>query len=662
VKRYRGYAGALCLAAVVAAAEEGTAVEQEQTTSPSREYIGGEIVVTAERTRPVEQAGTTRTLDAEDLERRGARNLSDALGTMSGIYTRIGNDGVERIDIRGFRTRHVILLLNGVPLNSTYDAQFDASLLPVENIARIKVGYGNQSILYGSGGLGGVINVITKTGEPGLHGSGEVEVGEGGRYIGRATLSQSTEKVDVFVGASHAQQDHYLLSDDFVPTALQDGKERDNSDYERNNVLGSATIHLEDDWALGFVGNYMVGEYGKPPSIYPQNTFASNPRFARMDDYEGFGGQLTLNRSKKDELSVRSALFYNELSENENGYDNNSYSTISANRSYTSQAENRSYGANLQLGRRVWTDAHLTVAGMLKEEQYDEDRTDYGSGGSVTQTRIDRQIESAMLGAELEQQLFEEWVLVGGISGNWQVNDDGDVDAAPSYMIGTTYDLFEPTLLHASYAHQIRFPSIRQLYDAAAGNPSLAKETSENYEAGITQMLGGQTKLDVTGFVRDVDDFIERPNNTTPNQNYEEYLFYGVETTVDSQLADSLNAYAGYTWMQTEDRSPGSGRDELQYRPEHVAQLGAEWTVLKHLILFGNIEYVADQYYYSRTAPLQKAKLNDFTVVNLRATLALWDPLHLHVGVDNVFDENYEESYGFPREGRTFYAGMKATF
>ncbi|KPK21400.1 MAG: TonB-dependent receptor, partial [Nitrospira bacterium SG8_3] len=130
-------------------------------------YTLGEVVVTAER-HLVESVGTVREITAKDIEAKGARTLGEALELLPGVDIRTGAEGVPRVDLRGFRSRHVLLLLNGIPLNSTFDGQFDPSIIPVESIARIKVSYGSNSVLYGQGGLGGVINIITKKGTEGI--------------------------------------------------------------------------------------------------------------------------------------------------------------------------------------------------------------------------------------------------------------------------------------------------------------------------------------------------------------------------------------------------------------------------------------------------------------------------------------------------------------
>lgn len=155
----------------------------ETATQQTATYTLGEIVVSGERAG-VESIGTVREITADDITRRRVQTLDQALELLPGLDIRTGTDGVARVDLRGFRSRHVQLLLNGIPFNSTFDGQFDPSIIPVENIAKIKVSYGTHSVLYGQGGLGGVINVITKKGTEGLQGSAKLETGQRNRNLG----------------------------------------------------------------------------------------------------------------------------------------------------------------------------------------------------------------------------------------------------------------------------------------------------------------------------------------------------------------------------------------------------------------------------------------------------------------------------------------------
>jgi len=76
-----------------------------------------------------------------------------------------------------------------------------------------------------------------------------------------------------------------------------------------------------------------------------------------------------------------------------------------------------------------------------------------------------------------------------------------------------------------------------------------------------------------------------------------------------------------------------------------------------------NVMYVADQVYYSRTTPLEKRNLNNYALVNIKFDQRLLNGLlDLYLGADNLFDTDYEESYGFPRAGRMVYGGVEFHF
>jgi outer membrane cobalamin receptor len=57
---------------------------------------------------------------------------------------------------------------------------------------------------------------------------------------------------------------------------------------------------------------------------------------------------------------------------------------------------------------------------------------------------------------------------------------------------------------------------------------------------------------------------------------------------------------------------------------------------------------------------VQKAKLADYALVNVKLAQALLDrKVTLYLGADNLFDQNYETSYGLPQAGRFVYGGIE---
>jgi outer membrane receptor for ferrienterochelin and colicins len=125
------------------------------------------IVVTASRReqRLAEVAVETAVLDAAALRRSGAPDLAAVLAEQSGLQLDGGTPAGAGIQMRGFDSRRVLVLLDGQPLVGRVDGNFDLSRLPVSMVERVEVVKGPQSTLYGSEALGGVINIITQRAE-----------------------------------------------------------------------------------------------------------------------------------------------------------------------------------------------------------------------------------------------------------------------------------------------------------------------------------------------------------------------------------------------------------------------------------------------------------------------------------------------------------------
>ncbi|MEW6584587.1 MAG: TonB-dependent receptor [Nitrospirota bacterium] len=655
----------LCCLCFIFAASFGSPGKAHAQTQSTDIYTLGEIVVSDER-EIVESVGTVREITAEDIKNKGARSLDEAVELLPGMYIRTGADGVPRVDLRGFRSRHVILLLDGIPINSTFDGNFDPSLIPVENIEKIKVSYGTHSVIYGDGGLGGVINIVTKRGKTGFHGMVQGEAGEGDHYLGSFNVSGGYEKADFFVSGSALDRNGFRLSDDFGKTPAEDGDIRDNSDKRRNNLFANLNYAPSDKVLIGAVFNYLKGEFGKPSTtIFPQDDFSEPQRFERMDNFEGYSGHLSLSYDLPGPLGLRSWVFFNQLTEEENRYDDNNFDSITQNGRFHHDNETKVTGAALQTTYDLKTAGFLTLGLRGREEEFDSDGFNIERIGGVN-TRVaiqdDRDIDVYSAALEYEVIPLKNLGLVFGYGHNWLEKDEGD-DNEGSYLIGAYYDIHENTRIKGSYARKIRFPEIRQLYDVERGDPDLKTEESDNYELGIEQKLPWNTKASLTGFLIEVDDYIEFIATVSDKfVNFNKYEFKGVEFTAENRYLKNLLLRAGYTYVYSKDKSPNTDRDELQYRPEHIVTFEGIYTFNFGLSAYMNVRYVADQVFYSRTTPVQKRDLNDYSVVNLKLDQELFKGLlRVYVGADNVLDEDYEQSYGFPQAGRFIYGGLQVS-
>ena len=107
----------------------------------------------------------------------------------------------------------------------------------------------------------------------------------------------------------------------------------------------------------------------------------------------------------------------------------------------------------------------------------------------------------------------------------------------------------------------------------------------------VEQALPLNSRVALNGFLSDVDEYIEKPNNDDYFQNNDKYRFQGFEVTAETRFIERLMLRLGYTFMDTEDKSPNSGKDELQYRPRHKLTLEGKYTFYFGFSAYANVSF-----------------------------------------------------------------------
>ncbi|NTW59632.1 MAG: TonB-dependent receptor, partial [Nitrospirae bacterium] len=216
-----------------------------------------EVVVTATKTEkdPQDVTQSVTVLTGAAIKRSGAVNVSEAVRTATGVA--VSDQGpigaLTTATIRGANYSQVLVLLDGIRMNSPRDGGVDLSALPVslDDIDRIEIVRGPGSALYGADAMGGVVNIITKQpgalavnrigGAMGSHGYDTIQVGTSGRQ-----------------GASR-----YAFS---AERETSDGY-RTNSDLEQWTVGGRLGYDLGKAAALDLAANYISKENGLPGNL-----------------------------------------------------------------------------------------------------------------------------------------------------------------------------------------------------------------------------------------------------------------------------------------------------------------------------------------------------------------------------------------------------------
>ena len=638
----------------------------------SRETPHFSVSVT-ERTDIVEEVGTTRRISQEEIEAQYARTLDEALRLLPGVYVRTGGDGVPRIDLRGWRSRHVLVLVDGVPVSSTDDGQFDPTEISTTSIREIKVTYGASSLLYGENAVAGVIEISTEPVQPGQSAAVDLDLRRGIQGQAGGHVALGTERVSVLVSGNSFNSEGFRLPGAFMVTSHEDGGLRANSDRDRQTALVKVGLTASRTLKFGWLVTVGSGSQGLPPTTVdsPDDPFTRRIRYERVENYRSATGQVSAEYRPDSPFQLRAWAFMNSRDEDRVRYDDATYSSFDDPLvSGTFQRADETtisggavhgladFGAvgRLRFSLNTRREA-FDSAGQVRDQRGGGGGGGDGDGGSTTKRfalrAFDerRQVGVHAVGAEWEVRPRPRTGLVAGMSGTWQ-NRPGGRQRGASWLLGVSRQLTGELAARAAVTRRLRVPSIRQLYEAETGNPALVPERSSGVEVGLDQRWRSGRELSLAGFLTWADEYIERDFETLFT-NRDEYRFAGLEATLTTRDWSPLDLRLGYSWMHAVDQSPGTELDTLPYRPRHRVTVDTRWALPAPWRARAALYHAAGIVYYSRRTPLLRTEASSYRLMDVSLTRALSDPWDVTVGVDNLFDEVYEESYGLPREGRT---------
>ena len=480
-----------------------------------------EVVVTATRTEkdPKDVTQSVTVISADEIKKSGASNAAEVVRKSVDLnFQEYGPKGsTANISVRGSTAAQVVILLDGIRLNSPRDGGFNLTDLPValDDIERIEIVRGPSSALYGADAVGGVVNIITKkpkqnqarvTGAVGSHGYDSLSAGNSG-------------KMDKW---------YYVLS---AGRETSDGYRR-NSDLDQKTVGGKIGYEITQDASLDLTANYIGKEIGVPGSTDWLTPFA---RQWTRDLVTGLGYRAKLSK----ELDVKLNADYHR-------------DVLSFRRTLTSVAskhESETSGADAQINWLANSWNAITAGAEARDDHVKS--TDSGAH------------DTRRLAGYLQDEISigEPLILVlGGRYDRHSVyGNQFSPKASVRCLIADT-----GTIIRASAGKSFRAPTFNDLYwpdtGFEIGNPNLKPETSKEYEGGIEQPLGKGNTLKLTAFERKIKDLINwHPDAMgiwTPT-NIGRAQIKGVEVELKFKLSEPLTWSANYTYMNPIDEQTG---------------------------------------------------------------------------------------------------------
>lgn len=645
-----------CTATGAVLAQDRPATQNQNTEDASPVVMTEEVVTSATKT-PVPVSHLTSAVEVmtgEELQQRKVKTVMEALRLGQGLSAvEFGGPGtLATVRMRGGSAEQTMVVIDGAIVNSATAGSFDFSSLTTDNIERIEILRGNQSMLWGSDAMGGVINITTKRGRGALNATSFLEYGsfeslrEGGSLTGK--------KGPVDFSATLTRWDIASLS---AINYRRGAAERDGfRNWQGSARLGvdlphDGRVEFDVRWLNSFI-NFDGFNGANPADVLGAGS--RREQFVFSGNYEQpitewWSQKLTAARYQEN-LFTQPGGFFRDVVTGATGVPAQNFSGIDT-------VSNRiEWQHNIQVAKPLL----LTVGYQFREQQ-----------GQNNQKFTNHLLSSHAGFAEAQLNL---WDRVFGTAGLRQ--DEYNVfGGATTYRVTGGYLYKETgTKLRGSYATGFRAPTINQLFFPGFGNPNLQPEKSQGLDVGVDQYLFDKRVTFSTGYFwnryRNLILSVFNPTVCGPlsssgfcAQNIGLAKSQGWETNVkvsvvkDLPWMKSLDFQAQYTYTITRDLQRNAG-NRLPQWPVNQWSAVISYQPIDPLRINMEFRYMGQRFNDVRN----RQKLEAFDVWNLSATYDVNKRVQVYTRVDNLFDRRYEEILFFGTPIRSIYWGVKVNF
>ena len=613
-----------------------------------------EVVVTATKFKlKKENTGKViQVITQKQLQQNAGKSVIEILNTVVGIDVRGVNSNASEprsINIRGGRSRQVLILIDGVPVTdqSGINQEFDLRLLAVSQIEKIEVLKGASSTLYGSGAATAVINVILKkASKDKISGSFETSLGTNNTAnTSKSNLSDKNQNVAIngTIGKINFLGTFSLTGVDGMSSAKSKTNSlfEDDSFYSKNGLL-KVGYNINKKIALEAFLNYDEFDYD-----FDAGAFSDSDVNTGNQEQFRIGIKPTYNYENGQVYLLASA---NVIERDVNQY--NSYSGTLDNYQFTG----RSVFVDL-VNRYDFKKSNIQlITGLNYQNHSNNTVTPFGG------------IDKAMANFNtIDPYASLVYISNFGLSANagGRLNIHNVYGNHFVYDANLAYNVLnnETTTIKllSSYSTAFITPSLYQLYDGYGGNIDLKPESNKTVEIGFDANYQDWLKIDAVYFNRSEEDAIIYNNLTYKYANGSSEA-NGFEINSSVIPTDFLKLNLSYTFVDKK-----ALEDFNDYIPENKIVAGIDVTAVKNA--FFNLTYrnVSERTIYDRYGSFGTAGLDvvlpSYQVLDLSANYKLLDETVTIFGaVTNLLDEDYDDVLGYATRGRNYKVGVRLQF
>lgn len=580
------------------------------TLSTAESLHLNEVVVTASRTPQAREnvIGDVTVIDRAEIERMGTGSMTDLLRLQPGVQisTNGGAGTSSSVYLRGTNADHVVVLIDGLRINSSTSGTTSFENIPLGQIEKIEILRGPASSLYGADAIGGVIQIFTRknlSGKPLINAA----VGLGSYHTKTAEfgINGGTNALKYGVNVSS------LDTDSFSAKRVRRGKDSDDDSYR--NLSTSAFVELElakgHTWGLQFFESKGHNEYDSNFENYSEQTLQSYA-FTSKNQFTDFWYSSFKLGMGVDDLDSHAKPNTNAV------ITNKSYNPTGITR-YKTEQQQLTWQNDFKLPVGTLTLAYDRLEQVANSnpgprQKLKKERNNDGFLASYLLNHDNHTFQTSL--REDHNTQFGTYT-TGGVGYGYRIT--------PTWRTNISYG----TAFKAPTFNQLYYP--KGVSSTYFGNPDLQPEKSRNREASI-RYENNRYALGITMFDNNIDNLIV---NGAPVKNVNQATIQGATVDGSWHITDALTLAGNFTLQSPRD----DNSDQL------LVRRGNRYGTMNLLHTSGSMQWGTEITGSStRYNDLEnKFKMNGYMLVNLTANYTISPEWKLEMRANNILDKNY---------------------
>ena len=570
------------------------------------------ITVAVERNLISSDQNDINQINLDELHFKPSK-ISDALAQLPGVSLN-GQGGMwQTYVIRGFSRWRILSKVANVPINTERRAGSALSFIDPSLVAGIAVNKGASSTFYGSGALGGVVDLNFKLDEPtrfslsqssfanekafSMTGSDDnlsfgiaYRQAQNEKDLNNNPLLSQFKQASSFINWQHELSNDLLINYLFVASDASDIGKSNNQYPNKKITLYPDALHIINKLALSDYDNWSIASYSHYQKW--QNKVTRVNKRCNLVDYkshdwgfmgqknwqfDSFNGRIGLDIDQRDNVKVEEEQYNLD---NELDWEKNNLS-----------AKQSAYAG--------YIDANLVFDAVAINMG---SRIDYYNQSSKSILKADHKVTGFI---SLNKVVNKEW------------------------------------LLSAKVASGFRYPSLTERYfdgttgrGKVLGNPELSPEKVLNTELNLKADFS-DISWEFSIFNSQIDDYIERvtvADELFSYQNITQGVIYGFEQRLALQLNPSIKLIWQFQWQQ--------GRTQEKLNLADISPAEHDLTLTHQ----ANSYKMSLKYRYrlaKSDISTSEQVLEKAHIFSIRADSYLGDNIQISLAIENIFNENY---------------------